>query len=125
MGGCTRYTQETSAAANQKRWQKYKQPAGNKSLVAKTRVTMPDELLTFASLNWSTKAGRRITALVDQYKEHYCRNPNASQSDKMYEAAFLGLRMENMAARALLGEPIDDALYALLLNVQRRTLNSL
>jgi hypothetical protein len=104
-----------------KRW-RHRQPSGNKTQIARQRPTKPELL----KIDWRTKDGRRVEALAERYAEQYCLfDPSESQWDKLLEAAFAAVRMEDIAARALQGEVIDDALWALLSNVKRRTLNSL
>jgi hypothetical protein len=118
------FTAQTSAAANFKR---YHQPRGNKSLVAKQRPTMPGEYLTLSSLDGRTKASKFAYELFDQFAKQYgLRSPDfGGQKDKLEQAAYLGVRMADMIARGLRGEPVDDALFSLMTNSQRRILKSL
>lgn len=113
----TALDRHTDAADRSKSRQK---PANSK----RQRPNMP-ELLTLASLDGRTKASKRAYELIEQFTEALGSEPTAIQKQTMLHAATLGILIENLEVRALAGETIDPALFATLLNAQRRTLASL
>jgi hypothetical protein len=93
---------------------------------AKRRVrrVLP-KFLTLASLDGRTRASRRAYELRDQILKKYPK-PTPIQIAHATHAACLGISIEDMEVRALQGdETVDPAVYALLLNAQRRALASI
>ena|SRR5258708_3817583 len=103
-----------------------KQPPGNATIVRRQRPTMP-EYLTLASLDGRTKPSRLAYELFEQFAaQHGLKPPDyGKKKDLLEQAAYLGVRMQDMIARGLKGEPTDDALFSLMTNAQRRILRSL
>jgi hypothetical protein len=110
---------ESNAAAGQPKARL--KPAGKR----RHRSNIPTRFLTLASLDGRTKASRRAFAMIEQFTEQLGTAPTAIQKLNMMHAATLGILMEDMETRALQGETIDPAVFATLLNAQRRTLKAL
>jgi hypothetical protein len=87
------------------------------------------KLLTLGDLDGRTLAARRARSLVSEIQEEIIcgddQELTASQRQLVQHAAFLGAMIESMSAQWLLGEPIDQATYSMLINTQRRVLAAL
>lgn len=92
--------------------------------VASKRKHAAPELLTLAQLDGRTKASKRAYELIDQYEAKLGPRPSPIQKQHVIHAAVLSVMIENMEARVLQGEDVDQVTYAVLLNAQRRALNS-
>jgi hypothetical protein len=96
------------------------------SLPAKAFLrTGKQKLMTLAHLDGRTNAAKRAKQLVDDIAEDMGGGLTVSQRQLAQHAAILGAMLESMAANWLLGEKIDMANYALMINTQRRILAAL
>jgi hypothetical protein len=98
---------------------------GSLASQAKTRVT----LRTIADLDQRTLAYRRARSLIDSIKSDLGIDDDGelttNQRQLIQHAALLGAMCEDLAARWLAGEKIDQAAYSNLINTQRRILEAL
>jgi hypothetical protein len=82
-------------------------------------------LMTLHDLDGRTLASRRAKELIATIEEDLGSDLTVSQRQLVRHAAILGAMIESLAARWLLGEPIDQNTYAMLINAQRRVLAAL
>lgn len=82
-------------------------------------------LMTIDDLDGRTLAARRAKDLIAAIEEDMGGDLTVSQRQLVQHAAMLGAMVEDLATRWLLGEKIDQANYALLINAQRRVLGAL
>ncbi len=82
-------------------------------------------LMTLHDLDGRTLASRRAKELIATIAEDMGGDLTVPQRQLVQHAAILGAMIESLAARWLLGEPIDQNTYAMLINAQRRVLAAL
>jgi hypothetical protein len=82
-------------------------------------------LMTIDDLDGRTLAARRAKDLIAAIEDDMGGDITVSQRQLIQHAAILGAMVEDLATRWLLGEKIDQANYALLINAQRRVLGAL
>jgi hypothetical protein len=82
-------------------------------------------LMTLHDLDGRTLASRRAKELITTIEDDLGGDLTVSQRQLVQHAAILGAMIESLAARWLLGEPIDQNTYAMLINAQRRVLAAL
>jgi hypothetical protein len=87
------------------------------------------QLRTIADLDQRTLAYRRARDLIDSIKSDLGIADDdeltTNQRQLIQHAALLGAMCEDLAARWLTGEKIDQAAYSQLINTQRRILEAL
>lgn len=107
---------ETTAIAARSNAGRHDKPAVNGKLRG---------LMTIEDLDGRTLAARRAKDLIAAIEEDMGGDLTVSQRQLVQHAAILGAMVEDLATRWLLGEKIDQANYALLINAQRRVLVAL
>jgi hypothetical protein len=84
------------------------------------------KLLTLADLDGRTRAAQMVGRTIAAIEGDLGGNDHLSTGEQQIikRAALTGAMLEDMAARWLLGEPVDPALYATLSNAERRSLEA-
>jgi hypothetical protein len=83
-------------------------------------------LLTLADLDGRTRAAQAVRSTMTAIATDLGGSEHLSTGEHQIikRAALTGAMLEDMAARWLLGEPVDPALYATLSNAERRLLET-
>ena len=83
-------------------------------------------LLTLADLDGRTRAAQAVSKTMSAIASDLGGNEHLSTGEQQIikRVALTGAMLEDMAARWLLGEPVDPALYATLSNAERRLLET-
>lgn len=84
------------------------------------------KLLTLADLDGRTRAAQAVSKTMSAIATDLGGSEHLSTGEHQIikRAALTGAMLEDMAARWLLGEPVDPALYATLSNAERRLLET-
>jgi hypothetical protein len=84
------------------------------------------KLLTIGDLDGRTRAAQMVSKTISAIASDLGGNEHLSTGEHQIikRAALTGAMLEDMAARWLLGEPVDPALYATLSNAERRLLET-
>jgi hypothetical protein len=96
------------------------QPGSTVSAAPKVR------LLTLADLDGRTRAAQAVSKTITSIATDLGGSEHLSTGEHQIirRAALTGAMLEDMAARWLMGEPVDPGLYATLSNAERRLLET-
>jgi hypothetical protein len=84
------------------------------------------KLLTLADLDGRTRAAQGVSKTINAIATDLggAEHLSTGEHQIIRRAALTGAMLEDMAARWLMGEPVDPALYATLSNAERRLLET-